>query len=325
MRTGTRRVVIVGYDDVTLLDVACPADVLDAANRYGAEPTYDVVLASLDGGPMRAANGLTLTARERLADISGPLDTLLVAGGIGYDVVGANPAMIEQLRRLAAVSRRIASVCVGSGLLASAGLLDGRRATTHWRYVDEQTRRHPTVRFDPAPIYIRDGDVWTAAGVTSGLDLAMAFVEADHGPELARSVARSLVTYLQRPANQAQVSMFVSGPVPEHAAVRTLTGHIANNPGADLSAPALARRVGLSERQLTRLFAQQLGVSPARHVRATRVSAAAQLLTTTGLPLSAVARRCGFGSTETLRQAFHREYRTSPSTYRSLYRQGAVG
>jgi transcriptional regulator GlxA family with amidase domain len=316
-----RRVVIVGYDEAELLDIACPADALHAATAWGAQPPYQVELASLGGRPVRCANGLTLNAQLRLEQVGGRLDTVIVSGGLGHDAAAADPRMIEQVRRLAGLSRRVASVCTGASVLAAAGLLDGRRATTHWIWAAELAARHPAVTVDPAPLYVKDGDVYTSAGVTSALDLTLSFIEDDNGPDLARQVARSLVTYLQRPGNQAQVSMFMVAPPPAHQLVRELTGHIVTHLSGDLSAPALAELAGVSPRHLTRLFDAHLGTTPARHVRAVRTEAAAHLLITTRLPLTAVARRCGFGSTETLRQAFRDHYATSPSIYRTLQRR----
>jgi len=311
--------VIVGYPDAELLDIACPSDVLDAANRHGARPPYEIRLASVGGKPVRCQSGLTLTAQEPLERVKGPLDILLVAGGFGHEAAAADKRLVTQVRRLAAVSHRIASVCTGATVLAAAGLLDGRMATTHWRFANQFAERYPEVTVDPAPLYIQDGNVYTSAGVTSGLDLTLALVEADHGPSLAREAARSLVTYLQRPGNQAQVSMFLAPPPPEHRVVADLAAHIAGRLDADLSTPALAARAGLSTRQLSRLFDEQLGRTPGRHVRAVRTEAASQLLAMTDLPLSAIARRCGFGSTETLRQAFLEHYGTPPSAYRRVH------
>lgn len=221
------------------------------------------------------------------------------------------------VRRLAEVSRRVASVCTGATILAAAGLLRGRRATTHWRYTDRLAARDPEVIVDPSPIYIRDGNVSTAAGVTSALDLTLAFVEEDHGPELARSVARGLVTYLQRPGNQAQMSMFVAAPPPGHGLVRHVVDHVTGNLDGDLSTATLAAAAAVSERHLTRLFLEHLGQTPGRFVRQARTEAAANLLASTTLPIAAVASRCGFGSAETLRQAFVARYGIPPSRYRA--------
>ncbi|NKQ59375.1 GlxA family transcriptional regulator [Amycolatopsis sp. K13G38] len=317
----SRSVVIVAFPDAELLDIACPSDVLDVANRHGARPRYDIRLASLDGKPIRCQSGLTLAAQLRLDRLREPLDTLIVAGGTGHEDAARDPRFITHVRRVAGLSRRVASVCTGATVLAAAGLLNNRRATTHWRYAGRLARAYPEVTVDPSPLYVRDGHVYTGAGVTSGLDLTLALVEEDHGPSLAREVARSLVTYLQRPGNQAQVSMFLAAPPPENRVIADLAAHIAGRLDEDLSTPALAGRAGLSVRQLTRLFSEHLGRTPGKHVRAVRTEAASQLLATTDLPLSAVARRCGFGSTETLRQAFLEHYGTPPSAYRRVHRK----
>jgi transcriptional regulator GlxA family with amidase domain len=311
-----RKVVIVGYQDADIVEIACTADALDIANRLGAEPRYDFSLAAPLDGPVRSSSGLTLVTPNRLDRTEGPLDTLVVAGGPGSERAVTDAAMLTQLRRLAAVSKRVASICSGAFILAAAGLLDGKRATTHWAYAADLARQYSRVTVDPAPLYIKDGNVYTAAGMTSALDLSLAFIGEDHGPTLARTVARSLVVYLQRPGNQAQVSMFLAAPPPEHRVIGDLAGHISGNLDADLNTPALAARAGTSTRHLTRLFNAHLGTTPSRYVRSVRTEAAAKLLSDTELPLAAVARRCGFGSTETLRQAFLDHYATSPSMYR---------
>ncbi|HEY8340249.1 MAG TPA: AraC family transcriptional regulator, partial [Egibacteraceae bacterium] len=254
-----RRVVIVGYEAAELLDIACVSTTLDTANRIGADPAYEVVLATPGGRAITCDSGLTLVAQEALERVRGQLDTLLVSGGYGHEAAAADPWLVDQVRRLARTSRRVASVCTGASVLAAAGLLDGRRATTHWRFAPRLAARHPAVDVDPTPIFIRDGDVATSAGVTAALDLTLAFVEEDHGPELARRVARGLVTYLQRPGNQAQMSVFVAARPPEHTVVRDLVDHIGSRLDDDLSVSALAARAAVSERHLTRLFLEQLG------------------------------------------------------------------
>ncbi|WP_199431669.1 GlxA family transcriptional regulator [Qaidamihabitans albus] len=314
-----RRVVLVGYDDAELLDIACPSDVFDAANRLRGTPDYDIRLATLDGRPVRCGSGLTLLSQQRLDRLAGPVDTLIVAGGLGHEHAAADVRLTTHLRRLAGHSRRVASVCTGATVLAATNLLEGRRVTTHWRWAERLAARHPGVTVDPAPLFVRDGNVYTSAGVTSALDLSLALVEEDHGPSLARDIARHLVTYLQRPGNQAQVSMFLATTAPEHRVLRDLTGHIAAQPAGDLSSPALAAKAGLSVRQLSRLFQEHLGTSPSRYVRTVRTEAAATLLVASELPLSAVARRCGFRSTETLRQAFLDLYDAPPSSYRRAH------
>ena len=311
-----RRVVVVGYHAAELLDIACVTSSLIVANVHGATPLYDVRLATPSGLPITCANGLTLQGQEVLERLTGPLDTLVVSGGIGHEMAAANRVIIGHVRRLARESRRVASVCTGTAVLAACGLLDGRRATTHWQYSHELAARHPQITVDADPIFIRDGNVATAAGVTSALDLTLAFIEEDNGPALARQVARNLVTYLQRPGNQAQMSMFTEGPPPGNSVVERVVDHVTGHLAADLTTAALAAGAGVSERHLTRLFLKHLGQTPGRFVRRARTEAAAHLLASTSLPMAAIATRCGFGTAETLRQAFVDRYGIPPSRYR---------
>ncbi|HEV3498543.1 MAG TPA: GlxA family transcriptional regulator [Actinomycetes bacterium] len=312
-----RRVVVVGYDLAELLDVASVTSSLQFANHFGARPAYQTLVVSPGGRPITCQSGLTLQAQAPLERFVGPLDTLIVSGGYGHQKAAADSRILGHVRRLARQSRRVASVCTGATVLAAAGLLDGRRATTHWEFAHQLAARHPEVVVDPDPIYIRDGSVSTSAGVTSALDLTLAFIGEDNGAELARRVARSLVTYLQRPGNQAQMSMHVAAPPPEHDLVRAVVDHITANLHSDLSTARLASHAGVSDRHLTRLFREHVGHTPGRFVRHARTEAAAQLLTSTALPIARVATRCGFGSAEALRQAFTAHYGTSPSGYRA--------
>ncbi|MEC4015660.1 GlxA family transcriptional regulator [Streptomyces sp. H27-D2] len=315
--TERRRVVVVGYDAAELLDIACVTTALNGANRIGAVPGYSVDVATPGGRAIACDGGLTLQGQGTLERVRGPLDTLLVTGGLGHETAADDPRIVGHVRRLAREARRVASVCTGATVLAAAGLLDGKRATTHWNYAPRLAAAYPQVTVDPAPIYIRDGRVSTAAGVTSALDLTLAFIEEDHGAELARGVARGLVTYLHRPGNQAQMSMFMSAPAPVHSLVRRVVDHIASRLTADLSAATLAAGAGVSERQLTRLFVEHLGQTPGRFVRRARTEAAGHLLASSSLPVASVAARCGFGSAETLRQAFVARYGVPPSRYRA--------
>ncbi|WP_449341709.1 GlxA family transcriptional regulator [Streptacidiphilus cavernicola] len=314
-----RVVVLVGYDGAELLDIACVTTSLATANRLGASPAYTVAVATPGGRAIGCDSGLALQGQRSLERTGGPLDTLVVSGGFGHEAAAANPRIVGHVRRLARESRRVASVCTGATVLAAAGLLDGRRATTHWRYAGRLASGYPEVTVDPGPIYIRDGNVSTAAGVTSALDLTLAFIEEDHGAELARAVARGLVTYLQRPGNQAQMSMFTATPAPRNGLVGRAVEHIAGHLDGDLTATALADRAGVSERQLTRLFIEDLGKPPGRFVRDARTEAAAHLLTSTSLTVASVAAQCGFGTAETLRQAFVGRYGTPPSRYRAAH------
>ncbi|MEO3871208.1 GlxA family transcriptional regulator [Nonomuraea sp. B12E4] len=315
-----RRVVVVGYEAAALLDIACVVSALETANWYGAQPYYEPRLATPGGHTISTGTALTLQPQLALERVTGPLDTLLVSGGIGHEDAAASPLVVGHVRRLARESRRVASVCTGAYVLAAAGLLDGRRATTHWQAARTLAERHPEVIVDADPIFIRDGNVATSAGVTAALDLTLAFVEEDNGPEVARDTARDLVTYLQRPGNQAQMSIFVTAPAPADGLVRRVVDHIGRHLRDDLTTPALAAEAGVSERHLTRLFLRHLGLTPGRYVRQARTEAAAHLLASTSLTMAAVAARCGFGTAETLRQAFIDRYGIPPSRYRLTQR-----
>lgn len=313
-----QRIVVIGYDGAELLDIACVTTTLAMANGLGAlNPGYGVSVAARGGRPITCESGLTLQVQQSLERVKGPLDTLIISGGFGHQRAADDPLLVAHVRRLARESRRVASVCTGATVLAAAGLLDGRRATTHWRFADRLAERYRAVSVDPDPIFIRDGSVATAAGVTSALDLTLAFVEEDHGPELARQVARDLVTYLQRPGNQAQMSIYTAAPPASNDVIRRIVEHVVAHPDADLSNVALAATAGVSARHLTRLFLEHLGQTPNQFVRKARTEAAARLLASTSLPASSVATRCGFGSAEALRQAFVTRYGIPPTQYRA--------
>ncbi|MCW6005110.1 DJ-1/PfpI family protein [Micromonospora sp. CPCC 205371] len=316
-----RLVAVVGYDNAELLDIACVTTSLDMANGFGKPRTpYEVVVVSPGQHPITCRPGLVLQSSQALEKLTGPIDTLIVSGGLGFAEAAANPLIVAHVQRLAAISRRVASVCTGAGILAAAGLLDGKRVTTHWRFARSLASKHPAIEVDPHPIFIRDGKIATAAGITSALDLTLAFIEEDHGVELARMVARMLVTYLQRPGNQAQMSMFMAAPPPEHHVVRRVIDHINADLPGNLDTAALAEFAGVTPRHLTRLFLTHVGQPPGRFIREARTAAAAHLLVTTSLPLPDVASRCGLGSVETLRQAFLRRYGIPPSRYRAVHK-----
>ncbi|WP_244976042.1 GlxA family transcriptional regulator [Nocardia huaxiensis] len=319
-----RLVVVVGYHGVELLDIASVTSTLDMANRMGATPPYRMVLATQGGAAVECDSGLTLTAQQALEQINEVIDTLIVSGGLGHLDVAADERFVGHVRRLARQARRVASVCTGASVLAASGLLDGRRATTHWFYAKQLAAAYPKVHVDPEPIFVRHGHVATSGGVTSALDLTLAFIEEDHGAELARRISMGLVTYLRRPGDQAQVSVFVGNPEPAHRLVHRLVEHIQAHLAGDLSIEKLGAAVGLSQRHLTRLFVAELGDTPARYVRRARVEAAARLLTSTGLRLDEIAVQCGFGSAETLRQAFSAQFGTAPSVYRTRNRSRAT-
>jgi transcriptional regulator GlxA family with amidase domain len=330
MKTGSapdvpHRFLVVGYDGAELLEIASITTTLVAANRLAEKELYSWAVITPGGRPITCDSGLILRADASLQSVTGPADTLIVSGGFAYERAASDPTLVAHVRRLAETSGRIASVCSGAALLAEAGLLDGRRAATHWMACDDLARRSPSVHFDPDPIYLRDGDVWTSAGVTSALDLTLAMVEEDFGVHLARQVARALVTFMQRPGNQAQVSMFVSAEPPENPVLRAAVDFIGSHLADPLETGLVAEEVGVSDRQLHRLFVEHLQSTPGRYIRRSRTEAAARLLSTSSLPVSAVARECGFGTPETLRQAFTQHYRISPARYRQAHRHLEAG
>jgi transcriptional regulator GlxA family with amidase domain len=313
---GTHDVVVVGYDGAELVDIAAVTSVLALANRLGADPAYHCVLASVSGEDIACDSGLSLRAQARLSAVP-QADTVVVSGGLGHVRAATDPTLVRQVRRLAQGATRVGSVCTGSTVLAAAGLLRGKRATTHWRYAKQFAAAFPGVQVDPAPIFIRDGRIATSGGVTASLDLTLAFVEEDHGAELARWVAMGMVTYLQRPGNQAQMSVFVASPHPDDALVRRALDRVIADPGADHSTSALAREVGVSPRQLHRLFVQHLTETPGAAVRRIRLEAAGRLIVTTELTMSQIAGRTGFATAETLRQAFVGRYGVTPRDFRN--------
>ncbi|GAB2623381.1 DJ-1/PfpI family protein [Kocuria himachalensis] len=316
---ANRATAVIAYDGAELLDIACITTPLALANVIGGpRDPYRVQVLSLHAAPIRCETGLILQADGALEHVLGPVDTLIVTGGLGHQRAADAEPLLRHVRRLAATSRRVASVCTGASILAAAGLLDGRRATTHWCFAADLARRYPRVEVDPDPIFIRDGRIATAAGVTSALDLTLSFIEDDHGVPLARQVARNLVTYLQRPGNQAQMSLFTAAGEGNDV-VQTAIGFITTHLDADLSTAAVAGHVGVSPRHLTRLFDTHLGRPPARFVRQARTDAAARLLESSTLPVSEIARRCGFGSAEALRQSFVGQYAISPTEHRARF------
>jgi transcriptional regulator GlxA family with amidase domain len=313
-----RRIVMVTFPDTTLLDVVGPSEVFHTANAQGASKIYDVAVVSAAGGPVRASSGLVLDT-VAIGSVEGPIDTLMATGGVGVRAAAQDAALVAGVGRLARDARRVTSVCTGTFLLAAAGLLEGRRVTTHWGRAAALARQFPALDIDPERIFIRDGSVWTSAGVTAGIDLALALVEDDHGPDLAREVARWLVVFVQRPGGQGQFSSHVAVPAPRRGDVRQVLDTIAADPSGDLSVAALARSAGLSERHLARMFRAETGTTVGEHVEAVRVEAARRLLEGSQDGLRAVARRCGFGTVETFHRAFKRRTGITPGEHRARF------
>ncbi len=317
MARRPRSVIVVAFPDVQALDVVGPLEVFAMANRYGADPAYATALVSASGRPITTSSGLSLST-ERISRRQ-PIDTLVVAGGTGTAAAVADDRLTAWLRTAAASARRVTSVCSGAFLLAQAGLLDGRRVTTHWSACDTLARMFPAVEVDADPIYVRDGNVWTSAGVTAGMDLALALVEHDHGGELALAVARQLVLFTHRPGGQSQFSAQLAVRRAEREPLREALAFVAEHPEADLSVPALARRAAMSVRTFARAFHREVGTTPAVFVQRSRVEAARRLLETTDRTVDDIARACGFGTVETMHRAFQRTVRTTPGQYRRLF------
>ncbi len=320
VRTGVGHcVVVVVYDGVRLLDVTGPLEVFTVANEHGA--TYRLRTASPGGRDIRTSGGVRLGADLALEDLTGEApDVLLVPGSPDVAATECDRALLEQVRRLSERAGRTASVCAGAFVLAAAGILDGRRAATHWDLADRLALTYPRVTVDPDAIFVRDGRVITSAGVTSGIDLALGLVEEDHGADLARTVAKHLVVFMQRPGGQSQFSVRLRSGGRRDEALRPVLDAVTVDPAADHGLTAMAARAGLSVRQLSRLFKGETGMTPARYVELVRVETARGLLEAGNDPLDVVARRAGFGSPETMRRAFVREIGVPPAAYRSRFR-----
>ncbi|MFI6770379.1 GlxA family transcriptional regulator [Streptomyces sp. NPDC050355] len=311
-----RDVLVVLFDGVQALDVTGPVEVFHGA-ALGVPGAYRIRTASLDGAPVRTTSGLTLVPDLTLAAAGAP-DTLLVPGGEGTRA--PDPRLVDWLRDHAHRARRKVSVCSGALLLAEAGLLDGRRATTHWMLCETLAERFPAVRVEPEPIYVRDGDLATSAGVTAGIDLALALVEEDHGRDLALTVARHLVVFLRRPGNQNQFSAQLAAQTAQRRPLRDVQQWITENPAADLSVDALADRAGLSPRHFARAFRDEVGMTPGRYVDRVRLEAARRCLEDTVDGIQQVSRRCGYGTPEAMRRAFLKVLGASPAEYRRRFR-----
>lgn len=312
----SRVVVIVVFDGVTLLDVAGAGEVFVEANRFGAD--YRLKIASVDGSDVTSSIGTRLGVTDSLSAIDSA-DTVLVAGSDHLPGRPIDPALVEAVRSVAGRTGRMASICTGSFILAQAGLLSGRRATTHWHDTRLLARAFRDVTVEPDAIFVRDGDVFTSAGISSGIDLALALVEMDYGTELVREVARWLVVYLKRAGGQSQFSVLVEADPPPQSPLRAVTEAIAADPSADYTVKRLAALASLSTRQLTRLFQSELGMTPARYVELVRVDFARNALEA-GRSVTETAGMAGFGSIETLRRAFVNHLGISPKAYRDRFR-----
>jgi len=315
-------VCFVAFPGVQNLDLTGPFEIFSGASRSltvkGSSEAYDLRICTVDGKPFRTSSGLQIVPDVAIGDVKA-IDTLVVPGGMGVYRACGDATLVDWIADVA-VGARVASVCTGAFLLASAGLLDGRRATTHWSQCGELKRRFPKVEVESDPIFVEDG-IYTSAGVTAGLDLALALVEADHGPELALELARWFVMFVRRPGGQAQFSAQLSHQVAQRRPIAELQAWIGDHPDADLSVAQLAERAGMSPRNFARVFAKEVGSSPAAYVRGVRLETARRRLEQSTDTLDQIADQCGFGTTESLRRAFQQSVGVPPAAYRRHFKR----
>lgn len=327
MSTVDRLVVIVLFDGVDLLDVTGPPEVFSLARRETEEAGYDVVLAAETTAPVTTAAGVRILPDLTFDDLAARgIDTLLVPGAVETDGQGqvhplTDPAVVRRVEQLAGRTRRVASVCVGAHILAAAGLLDGKRATTHWSTARQLAADHPLVEVDADPIFIREGDVWTGAGISACLDLSLALIADDLGEAVALRVARQLVMYLKRPSGQSQFSVPLE-QVSTTRRIEDLRHHIMRNIAEPLTVADLAAHGHIGDRQLTRIFKTELGTTPHAYIESVRVERARNQLESTDATLERIASSCGFGTVDTLVRAFRRRLDTTPTEYRRRFRTG---
>jgi transcriptional regulator GlxA family with amidase domain len=327
-RTATRgamRIAMLAFPDVQVLDVMGPLEVFSRTSRWlrdhgkRADHVYEVEIIGLQRGPFLTSSGLRLYADRGIAEAGRGIDTLMIAGGLGVRQYRTHAPLLKWIRRQSGQVRRLASICTGAFLLAEAGLLEGRRATTHWNHCEDFARDFPDVQLEPDTIFVQEGSLYTSAGVTAGMDLALALVEEDFGREVALAAARELVMFLKRPGGQAQFSAQLAVQLAEHEPLRELQTYILERPGDDLSIERLARRVAMSPRNFARVFMREVGATPARFVASVRVETARRLLEETSEPLETICEKSGLGTPETMRRAFLRVLGVPPGQYRERF------
>ena len=323
----TRRIVFVAGPGTEILDLVGPLQVFArASDMYcrenpGARPIYSVEIVSVSHRRSLIANcGLHFQTHKTFRQASGRIDTLLVAGGDAIEQNKISPEAVRWLKRIAARCRRVGSVCTGAMLLARAGLLDGRRATTHWNWCQTLIKRAPSADVDPDPIFVRDENIYTSAGVTAGMDLALALVEEDHGSRLALQVARNLVLYLRRPGGQSQFSAALSLQATDRKPLRELEAWVLDNLNKPLTVPVLAQRVAMSPRNFARVFFREMKTTPAKFVERLRVEAARRRLEESQNSMETIASECGFGNVNSMRNVFQRALKIPPGQYRRHFR-----
>jgi len=316
------RVVMVAFDAAELLDVVGPLEAFASATALAADRgAYAIDIAAQQAGPIRASSGLGITATTDYAAIAAA-DTVLVAGGAGVETAAQDAALLDALRQAARGSARIGSVCTGAFVLAAAGLLDGRRAVTHWNWCARLAARYPAIEVEADPIFLVDRGIWTSAGVTAGIDMALAMIELDHGPKLAMRTAQELVMFRRRPGGQSQFSAELAVQAVPHRPIQKLQEWILANPGADLSVDALAARAAMSARNFARVFQRETGMTPARFVEQARLQKARELLELSAMSVDKIAEVSGYRSADVLARAMLRRLGITPIDYRRRF--GAI-
>jgi transcriptional regulator GlxA family with amidase domain len=321
-RSSSRRIVVVIVPPVDELDLVGPLQVFNSVNRLAGRPIYTIEIVTNTNQMKVDGEGgvLTFIARHHFNKVKGACDSVLLVCGLGSRSV-RDAAMSAWLRKMVVAVRRLGAVCVGSFLLAEAGLLNGRRATTHWRFGRELAARYPRVLVEHEPLWVKDGNIYTSAGISAGIDLALAWVEEDCGAALAHEAARELVLFLRRPGGQPQVSVSLASQASEMASMRELQIWIAEHLEAKLSVEDLAGRMSMSVRNFERVFTREVGTTPSQYVLQVRVEAARRLLERTDGGLKQVASAAGFGSVDVMRRAFIRLLAITPRRYRELAEQ----
>ncbi|WP_392667200.1 GlxA family transcriptional regulator [Streptomyces sp. LN785] len=315
-------VTVLVFPGVRLLDVTGPIEVFATANEFGGR--YRVRMASPDGADVVTSSGTGLSVDLAAAQVHDVSDVVVIPGGPEWHSLVKDDALLDAVQALDARSLCTASVCTGAFLLAAAGLLDGRNATTHWRFAGQLALRYPRVTVDPDALFVRDGRIMTSAGVSSGIDLSLALVEEHLGADVARAVAKDMVVFMLRPGGQSQFSVRTRTPHTRQEMLRRVLDTVAEDPSADHTLAAMARRAGVSTRHMTRLFRDEVGTTPARYVEQVRMEAAQAMLEGGDDPMASVARRTGFGSAESLRRAFTRNLGITPGAYRARFRTTGV-
>jgi transcriptional regulator GlxA family with amidase domain len=326
-----RRIGFLVFPDCEILDVCGPFEAFFFADHWlgrlgrTAEPGYQSIIMATAPGPIRTMSGMEIVATHRYSEISDGLDTLVVAGGWGVEQASKDEALVEWVRSTAPRARRVASICSGAFILAAAGLLHQRRVTTHWLFSNLLAAEYPSIEVDASMLFVRDGNIYTSGGITAGIDLALALVEEDVGPEVMLAVARTMVVFPRRPGGQSQFSAFTSlSEKTNRPDISQLRTWMMAHPEADLSVQALADRMSTSPRSFSRLFHSEMGETPARFAEQVRAEAARCKLEQTSLPVETIARECGFGDPERMRRTFQRLYDISPADYRARFRSTQI-